>query len=73
MRLHSLAWFPSKLSHLLFISFLALQKRLKLPPLKEILKISGNADGIRALLLDRNKEVVAKVKDLKERKKREEI
>lgn len=38
-----------------------------------LIETSYNADGIRALLLDRNKEVVAKVKDLKERKKREEI
>ena len=38
-----------------------------------LVETSYNADGIRALLLDRNKEVVAKVKDLKERKKREEI
>ena len=37
-----------------------------------LVETSYNADGIRALLLDRNKEVVAKVKDLKERKKREE-
>ena len=36
-----------------------------------LIETSYNADGIRALLLDRNKEVVAKVKDLKERKKRE--
>ncbi|HIX26160.1 MAG TPA: biopolymer transporter ExbD [Candidatus Barnesiella excrementigallinarum] len=38
-----------------------------------LVESSYNADGLRALLLERNKTVVAKVKDLKERKKREEI
>lgn len=36
-----LVWYRMMFASLLFISFLALQKRLKLPPLKEILKISG--------------------------------
>lgn len=36
-----LVWYRMVFASLLFISFLALQKRLKLPPLKEILKISG--------------------------------
>ena len=38
-----------------------------------LVESSYGADGIRALLLDRNKTVVDKVKTLKERKKREEI
>lgn len=38
-----------------------------------LVESSYTADGLRALLLERNKTVVAKVKDLKERKKREEI
>ena len=36
-----LVWYRMMFASLLFISFLALQKKLKLPPLKEILKISG--------------------------------
>ncbi len=38
-----------------------------------LVESSYGADGLRALLLERNKTVVNKVKDLKERKKRKEI